>query len=152
MNVKEHVTVHQSPAMEILTGVDSKQLVYIAQLEDHDFVIQDKRYPHAGLNFKIGFSLKQSAVKTITETRAATMVFRGDTPEWLIVTLRKDLLTALDNTKHLCALLPDWGVVNMIVLDPSDGALFDGGPYCCGISLSIQRLFTAVIEKSSARD
>mmetsp|Transcript_25282 Transcript_25282/g.45705 ORF Transcript_25282/g.45705 Transcript_25282/m.45705 type:complete len:521 (-) Transcript_25282:5282-6844(-) len=128
MNVKEHITAHQTPATEILTGADSKQLVYIAQLEDHDFVVQDQRYLHAGLNLQMGFSLVQAGVKAITEKKAASMVFRGDTPKWLIVTLRKDLVAAVDNMKHLCSLLPDWSIVDMIVLDPNDGALFDEGP------------------------
>ena len=128
MSVKDHIAKHKTPDMEILTGMDSKQLAYCASLHDHDFLVQEERYLSDGLDLNMGFSVRQSGVKTVTDAKMARMLFRGEKPKWLIVTLRKDLVTAMDNMKALFALRPEWHTVDVLVLDPADGALFDEGP------------------------
>ena len=113
--------------MEILTGIDSKQLGYCASLHDHNFPVHEERYLNDSFGLRMGFSIRQSAVKAVTKANMARMLFRGDKPEWPIVTLRKDLVTAPENMKALTSLLPKLDCIDMLVLDPSDGALFDEG-------------------------
>ena len=77
MSAKDFVKASATPADEVLTSIDSHQICMFAVLETYDFVLQNKRHIHKGLDVTTP-SLKIDTPLQLTTVETIGLVFRGD--------------------------------------------------------------------------
>ena len=128
MSVKEHIANFATPDRAILVALDSKQLSALGNLGDHDYLVQEERWLHERFNLTMGFSIQPASIKAIKDQKQAWLMFRGDPVRLLYVCLRKDFQVAQENVQALLKLLPDWKIVEFVILDNLNGELYEEGP------------------------
>ena len=126
MNAKDFLKKYSTPDMEILSKTDSEQLLVLAGLDDHDFVVQNERYLSSGLDLSMGFSMRFDGLKELNTPQKARVVFRGDEPELLCVTVKRSFADDMKCVKTLLNHLPTWRILDVVLLDSADSALGDG--------------------------
>ena len=125
MNAKDFLKKYSTPDMEILSKTDGEQLLVLAGLDGHDFVVPNERYLSSGLDLSMGFSVRFDGLKELN-TPQKTRSFRGDEPELLCVTVKRSFADDMKCVKTLLNHLPTWRTLDVVLLDSADSALGDG--------------------------
>ena len=106
MNAKDFLKKYITPDMEILSKTDSEQLLVLAGLDDHDFVVQNERYPSSGLDLSMRFSMRFDGLKEPNTSQKARVIFRGDEPQLLCVIVKRSFADDMKCVKTLLNHVP----------------------------------------------
>ena len=126
MNAKDFLKKYSTPDMEILSKTDSEQLLVLASPDDHEFVLQNERYLSRLLDLSMGFSMRFDGLRELNTPQKARVVFRGDEPELLCVTVKRSFADDMKCVKTLLNHLPTWRTLDVVLLDSADSDLGHG--------------------------
>ena len=126
MNAKDFLKKYGTPDKEILTTTDSEQLVVLAGLDEHDYVVHNELYLNAGLDPHIGFLMRFDGVKDLNPTQKAETLLGGDEPMLMCVTVKRNFGNDMKMVRLLLSFLPAWSTLDVVLLKSADVALGEG--------------------------
>ena len=89
MNTKDFLKKYGTPEKEILASTDSAQMLILAGLHEHNYVVQNERYLNQGLDLQVGFSMRFDGLKEMHSSQKAKNLFKGDEPEFMCVNIKR---------------------------------------------------------------
>ena len=126
MNAKDFLKRYGTPEKEILTSTDSAQLVILVGLHEHDYVVQNERYLNQGLDLQVGFSMRFDGLKEPNSSQKAKTLFRGDEPEFMCVSIKRNFRDNMKMIRLLLSFLPAWRSLDIVPLEAVDAPLGEG--------------------------
>ena len=127
MSAKDFIKKYGTPEKEILTSTDSAQLVVVpAGLHEHNYIVQNECYLSQGLNLQVGFSMRFDGLKEPKSSQKAKTLFRGDEPEFMCVTIKRNFPDDMKMIRLLVSFLPAWRSLDVVLLEAIDAPLGEG--------------------------